>query len=380
MIKRIAACNNCQACQYIKMENKSQAITKYKYIKKLYQQINFNKVEDILIMEDSYNYRHKNQVAVSYNKKLIIGNYKPKSKKLVNIDNCLINHNLANDIFQSLLKLSVKYKLQAYDQQRKQGLLKHFFVRVGYQSNQVLVALVIAKDFFPKKKEFVRDLLTLHPEVTTINLNINTRNDSMVLSDQDKTIYGPGHIIDQMEEYKFIISTNSFYQVNPPQAIKLYNKAIELAQLTKDQRVLDAYCGIGTITSFISKHVSEVVGVEINPRAIKDAKEGLKLNKLDNISFHCIDALDFLKRDNKFDVVFVDPPRSGLEKKFVDILIKAKINKIVYIACDPDTQFRDIKQLINKGYKLETVVPVDLFPYTKHVETVALLSRIKEKK
>lgn len=378
MIKRIAACNSCKACEYIKLNNKTQAITKYKYIKKLYHQINFTKVDDILIMEDSYNYRHKNQVSISFDKKLIIGNYKPKSKKLVNVDNCLINHNLANDIFQTLKQLSIKYKLQAYDKQSRQGLLKHFFIRIGYQSNQVLVAIVIAKDFFPKKKEFVRDLLKQHPEVTTINLNINTRNDSMVLTNQDKTIYGTGTIIDQMKEYNFILSTNSFYQVNPPQAIKMYQTAINLAQLNKNQRVLDAYCGIGTITTFISKHVKEVVGVEINPKAIRDAKDGQKLNKINNINYHCIDVLDYLKKDSNFDVIFVDPPRSGLEKRFVDILIKSKIEKIVYIACDPDTQFRDVKQLTNKGYTLETVVPVDMFPYTKHVETVVLMSRVEK--
>ncbi|MFV0255757.1 MAG: 23S rRNA (uracil(1939)-C(5))-methyltransferase RlmD, partial [Erysipelotrichaceae bacterium] len=359
MIKKLKACDNCQACQYIKLDNQTQAKQKELYIRKLYQKSKFKNIDQIILADEPYHYRYKNQVALSSENKFTMGNYQPKSKKVVAVKGCLINHSVADEIFTFLEQLAIKYKLKPYDNHKQQGLLKHFFIRIGYQSQEILIVIVLAKDFFPKKREFIQELITKYPNIKSIVLNINTRKDALVLAKQERVIYGSGKIMDQMAEFKFILSANSFYQVNPAQAIKLYNKAIELANLSKTDRVLDAYCGIGTITSFIAKQVKEVVGVEINKQAISDAKASQKINQLNNIKFYHQDAIDYLKKDSDFDIIFVDPPRSGLSKDFIDALIKAQVKKIVYIACDPDTQYRDIQQLSKANYQLKQLIPVD---------------------
>jgi 23S rRNA (uracil1939-C5)-methyltransferase len=243
-----------------------------------------------------------------------------------------------------------------------------------------MLVLVTAYEKFPKKEQFVKELLKLYPKITTIVQNVNTTPNKMMLGSKENVLYGKGKIQDVLCGCKFNISPRSFYQVNPVQTEKLYSKAIEMAQLTGKELVLDAYCGTGTIGLIASKYAREVVGVELNAQAIKDAKENAELNKRSNISFFTKDAgkfLDELTQDDIAppDVLFVDPPRAGCNRLFLNSVAKISPSRIVYISCNPTTQQRDVMFLTEQGYQVEEIQPVDMFPHTNHVECIVLLSK-----
>ena len=220
-----------------------------------------------------------------------------------------------------------------------------------------------------------------HPEVTTVIVNVNDKKTSMVLGDKQQVIYGPGYIEDALCGMTFKISPKSFYQVNPPQAEKLYQKAIEYASLTGKETVLDAYCGTGTIGLVAAKDAGRVLGVELNPEGVRDAIFNAKKNRVSNIQFYQADAGDFMlqlsQRGEKIDVVLMDPPRSGSSEKFLSALLKTKPEKVVYVSCNPETLARDLKYLCNNGYRAKKAAGVDMFPFTDDMEAVVLLTRGK---
>lgn len=246
-----------------------------------------------------------------------------------------------------------------------------------------MVVLVTASPVFPSRNNFVKALRQKHPEITTVIQNINGRDTSMVLGDREQVLYGKGYIEDVLCGCRFRISARSFYQVNPVQTEMLYSKAMEYAGLTGKETVVDAYCGIGTIGIVASRKAKQVIGVELNPDAVRDAVRNARANKIDNIRFYQGDAGDFLQKmaanGEKADVVFMDPPRSGSTERFMAAAAAMGPKRIVYVSCGPDTLARDLKYLRKKGYRVEKGVGVDLFPWTGHCEVIVSLSKLNIK-
>lgn len=378
---------NCGGCQYQHVSYATQLELKQEYVKSKFATIKGNYTIDEIVDSDDFDYyRCKNQVVygVDSKGKVISGFYEEDSHKIINFDGCLIQSNVANRIMASIKSLLPKYRIVPYNEDSRMGFLRHVFIRTGAFSHEVMVVLVVASDMFPGRKDFVRELKDLHPEITTIIQNVNSSDTNMVLGTKERVLFGKGYIEDQLCGMTFQISSTSFYQVNPPQAQKLYNKAIKLANLTGKERVLDAYCGTGTIGLVASLKAKEVIGVELNKEAFKDAIRNAKLNKRDNIYFYNEDATQFIlemaAEGEKMDVVILDPPRSGSTKEFIEAVGKLSPKRVVYVSCNVDTQVRDITEFNRQGYEVKEVQAFDLFPQTKHVESVVLMSRVDTKK
>ncbi len=341
----------------------------------------FGKVEKIIGMDNPYHYRNKVQAAFGRTKsgKIISGVYQSGSHRIVMVDSCMTEDETADRIIVDIRNMLPKFKIWTYDEDRGTGFLRHVLVKRGFTSGEVMVVIVGASGFFPMKKKFTAALLEKHPEITTVVLNINPKDTNLVLGEREEVLYGNGYIEDTLCGCVFRISPKSFYQINPVQTEKLYGKAMELAKLDKDTKVLDAYCGIGTIGLVAAKTAGEVIGVELNPDAVKDAISNAKRNNASNAKFYCADAGDFMQElaenGESFDVVFMDPPRSGSSKKFIDSLAVASPERVVYISCNPETLARDLQMIVKKGYKVIKICPVDMFPHTNHIECVVLLEK-----
>lgn len=335
----------------------------------------------ILGMQEPWRYRNKSHSTFSFNarKKIISGIYEENSHKVVAVDKCLIQNEDADKIAASIRDIMKECKLLPYDEDNETGLLRHVLIRKGFTSGQIMVVLVTASMIFPGRSKFVSLLRERHPEITTIVMNCNPKHTSMVLGDQERVLYGKGTIEDSLCGKTFTISPRSFYQINPTQTEVLYKRAIELAKLDGSQRVLDAYCGIGTISLIASDRAKEVIGVELNRDAVKDAITNAKRNNVKNTRFFCDDAGRFMTQmaadGEKMDVVFLDPPRSGSDEAFLKSVCTLKPKKVVYISCNPVTQKRDLKTLNAGGYQVKAIQPVDLFPQTAHCENICLLER-----
>ena len=341
----------------------------------------FGKVEKIIGMENPYHYRNKVQAAFGRTKsgKIISGVYQSGSHRIVSVDSCMTEDEIADKIIVDIRNMVPKFKIWTYDEDKGTGFLRHVLVKRGFSSGQVMVVIVGASGYFPMKKKFTAALLEMHPEITTVVLNINPKDTNLVLGEREEILYGNGYIEDTLCGCVFRISPKSFYQINPVQTEKLYGKAMELAKLDKDTKVLDAYCGIGTIGLVAAKTAGNVIGVELNPDAVKDAISNAKRNNSKNARFYCADAGDFMQElaenGERFDVVFMDPPRSGSSRKFIESLAVASPEKVVYISCNPETLARDLQMITKKGYKVRKICPVDMFPHTNHTECVVLLTK-----
>ena len=384
----------CGGCNLLKHDYAEQIKIKKAALAKLLAP--YGKLTEVIGMENPLHYRNKVHAVFTTDRKgnIISGVYEEGTHKVVAVDNCLIENEKADAIIATIRKLLPSFKLKVYDEDRRTGLFRHVLIRTAHSTGQIMVVLVLSSTMFPSKNNFVKALLKEHPEITTIVMNINDKRTSMILGDREQTIYGKGYIEDVLCGNTFRISPKSFYQVNSVQTEILYNKAIEFAQLRGDETVIDAYCGIGTIGITAAAHMAKVaennknnlkrgnvIGVELNADAVKDAVANAKRNNMDNICFYCDDAGRFMTRmaanGQKADVVFMDPPRSGSDEAFLNCVAKLSPEKIVYISCGPDTLARDLGVLKKKGYKVEKMVGVDLFPMTGHVETVVLLSHKK---
>jgi 23S rRNA (uracil1939-C5)-methyltransferase len=369
----------CGGCQYIDIDYKEQLKKKQKYISGLLQP--FGRVNEIVGMENPYNYRNKICATLRRKKNgdIISGKYEEGTHRVINTKSCLIEDKKADDIIQTITALIKSFKITVYNEDSGYGLMRHVLIRTGYSTGQLMVILVTSSPVFPSRKNFSKALLKAHPDITTIVQNINDKDTSMVLGERNQVIYGRGYIEDILCGKRFRISPNSFYQINPVQTEKLYNKAIEYAGLKENETVIDAYCGIGTIGIVASSCAKNVIGVELNNAAIKDARINSKMNNIKNISFYNNDAGRFMvgmaESGEHADVVFMDPPRSGSDEAFLSSVVKLSPRKVVYISCGPETLARDLKYLTKHGFKFVEATPVDLFPFTEHCETVALLVR-----
>ena len=380
--KKVEACKlakKCGGCVYQGMTYQAQLKKKQKFAEK--QIGSFCKVEKIIGMDEPYYYRNKVHAVFDREKngKVISGVYQAGTHKVVNVDSCQIEDQKADAIIVSIRDLIKSFKMKTYNEDTGYGLFRHVLIRVGKHSGQIMVVLVLSSPILPSKNNFVKVLRKLHPEISKIVLNVNNKKTSMVLGEKETVLYGKGFIEDTLCDYVFRISSKSFYQINVEQTEKLYRKAIELAALTGKERVIDAYCGIGTIGIIASEKAKEVIAVELNKDAVKDAIYNAKRNGVKNVRFYQNDAGKFMvgmaKQGEKADVVFMDPPRAGSTEEFLSSVVTLSPEKVVYISCNPETQKRDLEYLTKHGYRAEVAWPFDLFPWTEHTETICLLSR-----
>lgn len=369
----------CGGCQLQNMSYERQLAFKEAKVIKLLGK--FCHVDKIIGMENPYNYRNKVQAAFGRTKsgKIISGVYQSGTHRIVSVDECMTEDTIADKIIVDIRNMLPKFGIWVYDEDRHTGFLRHVLVKRGFTSGEVMVVLVGASAYFPMKKKFAAALLEMHPEITTVVLNVNPKDTNLVLGDREEVLYGNGYIEDTLCGRVFRISPKSFYQINPVQTEKLYGKAMELAELDKSTSVIDAYCGIGTIGLVAAKTAGNVIGVELNPDAVRDAISNAKRNNATNAKFFCADAGDFMQElalaGEKTDVVFMDPPRAGSTRKFIDSLAMMKPERVVYISCNPETLARDLVFLTRKGYEVKKICPVDMFPHTNHIECVCLMEK-----
>lgn len=370
----------CGGCVYQGLSYDRQCRKKQQKVEELFAGTEI-KVRPIMRMEEPYHYRNKVHAVFDRDRKgkPVSGIYQEGTHKVVPVDECLIEDVKSDAIIVSVRKLLPSFKIKIYDEDTGYGLLRHVLVRRGFSTGQIMVVLVTASPVFPSKNNFVKALLKEHPEITTIVQNVNGRNTSMVLGRKENVLYGKGYIEDVLCGCTFRISSQSFYQINPVQTEKLYGKAMELAELTGKETVLDAYCGIGTIGLIAAARCRQVAGVELNKDAIKDAMSNRNRNKVENARFFEGDASEFMVKlaedGQKLDVVFMDPPRSGSTEQFMNAVAEVKAKRVVYISCNPETLLRDLRYFSKIGYQADEVWPVDMFPWTDATEAVTVLRR-----
>lgn len=337
------------------------------------------KVQPTIGMEHPYNYRNKAQYPIGLNKegKAIVGVYAKRTHNIIPINECFIQDPISEKISKFIVEFLNKNNISAYDENTKRGVFRHIVTKVGINTNEIMCVLVVNKREFKQEQKLVKELINKFSNIKTIVKNINMKDTNVILGQENIVLYGDGYIQDTLGEYTFKISPLSFYQINPIQTEKLYTLARDIANLDKEDIVLDLYCGIGTIGIFISKYVNKVYGVEIIQQAIDDAKENAKINKIDNIEFYCgavENVLDKLVNKDSIqpNVIYVDPPRKGLDNNTIQNILRVKPNKVVYISCNPATLVRDLEKL-EEEYSISKIQPVDMFPFTSHVECVSLL-------
>lgn len=373
--------DKCGGCQLSHLSYEEQLRFKQQKVEKLLSGL--CPVEPIIGMADPFHYRSKVHAVIAENrqKQPISGVYAAGTHRVVPVKGCLIEDPRADRIIQTIVGMIPRYKLRIYNENTHRGFLRHVLIRTGSVTGQIMVVLVTTAAEFPGRKAFVAELLQKHPEITTIVLNVNQRETSMVLGKKDVPLFGSGFMEDELCGKRFRISPQSFYQVNARQTEVLYRTAIDCAALTGTETLLDAYCGTGTIGLCASDRTKRFIGVELNADAVRDAKENARLNGVTNARFFCDDAGRFMVKmaqaGEPLDVLIMDPPRSGSDEKFLSSVLTLMPPKVVYVSCNPETLARDAAFLVRGGYRVVRAVPVDMFPCTEHVETVMLLSRKK---
>ena len=370
----------CGGCQLMHMNYEAQLLYKKNKVKECLYHIGHLDidVDSTIGMEDPTHYRNKIQVPIKrVKKKIVSGFYKEKSHDIVPVEHCSIENKNADQILNTIRNLMKKYHIEPYNEDLRKGVLRHVLIRNSRKSKENMVVLVTNCDAFPGRNDFVKELKKLEPSISTVVQNINLRDTNVILGEKERVLSGKGFIEDTLCGIKFKISPKSFFQVNPVQTEKLYQLAISSAELSENDLILDAYCGIGTIGLIAASKVKKVIGVEIVKEAVFDAIKNAKENSISNAFFYCGDAGEFIQEKFEegihFDVVFMDPPRKGSDEKFLNILRKTHPKKIVYISCDPATLARDLN-FLSPDYQIKKVTPIDMFPNTAHIETVVVLS------
>ncbi len=408
------AARECGACQHVGEPYEAQLRAKDARVAKLFAGAAFEQAElrPIIGMDDPRHYRNKVISPFAPGKRdsrggreVLTGMYAAGTHKLVNTDGCLVENERAQQVVRAIRSLMRKYRIEPYDEDRATGFLRHVVVRVGHESGEVLVTLVTNADGFPASKSFCRTLVKQCPFITTIVQNVNTRRTNVILGQEERRLYGPGFILDTLCGLSFRISSQSFYQVNAVQTTVLYETAMQLAGFGAPAPVpaapddatplppcandatslppcvtVDAYCGTGTIGLVAAKRgAAQVIGVDSVESAIRDARENARHNGMENARFVTADATDFMRglaaEGQRVNVVFMDPPRAGSTPGFLEALTSMSPARVVYISCNPETQARDLRYLAERGYVARIVQPVDMFPHTDHIETVALMER-----
>ena len=369
----------CGGCQFQGVPYTEQIKIKQKNMNKLLKK--YGNVKPIIGMENPFYYRNKVHAVFDRDKKgnIICGTYEAGTHRVVPVEECMIEDKTSQEIIRAIRDMLKSFRIKTYDEDTGYGLLRHVLVRRGFSTDEIMVVLVVASPIFPSKNNFVKALRKKFPQISTVVLNVNDKKTSMVLGERDIVLYGKGFIRDRLCGCTFRISPQSFYQVNPVQTELLYKTAIEYAGLGRKERVIDAYCGIGTIGLVAAGKAREVIGIELNKNAVRDAIVNARENKITNARFYQGDAGEFMEgmvsEGERADVVFMDPPRTGSTEKFLTSMVKLGPSRIVYISCGPDTLARDLEFLTKHGYVTRKIQPVDMFSFTEHCEVVCLLTK-----
>ena len=371
-------CTSCGGCQYQQIDYKTQLEYKTKRVKEALSRIGGIKTNVLpcIGMDDPYYYRNKIQMPYGKDRKgnVVYGFFKENSHEIIPVKECAIEDKRAAPILWDIKELVKEMKIPVYNEDSGKGILRYVLIRTSYHYPELMVVLVTSTMNFPGQRNFINELTKRHPEITTIVENVNTRHTNVILGPQEKVLFGPGFIKDDILGLSFEISASSFFQVNPVQVEKLYKTALNLIKTEQKPVILDAYSGVGTIGLIAARNAKKVISVELNKDASRNAVMNAKRNNVDNIEFYCDDAGHFINNmDGDLDIVIMDPPRKGSDEKFLSTLLNKKPKQIIYVSCDPETLARDLKYLSNL-YQVDYVQPVDMFPMTAHVETVVDLT------
>lgn len=376
--------HQCGGCQLQHLDYASQLVMKQNQVKNVMHKVAHLPDIDVnptIGMEHPWRYRNKVQIPVGEkNGELITGFYRKKSHDIIEgMERCIITDEVNDEMVNGVRDVANRVGIRAYDEKIHKGTLRHIVVRRGKQTNQVMLVVVTRTKEMPYKKQFIDGILALYPEVNSIMQNVNGERTNVILGRQTFCLYGDDYIYDTIGDVKFAISAKSFYQVNPDQTKVLYDEALRMAQLTGSETVIDAYCGIGTISLFLAQQAKKVYGVEIVPEAIDDAKKNAEINQLSNTEFVVGQAEKVMpwwtSQGLRPDVIVVDPPRKGCEEALLEAMVTMGPERIVYVSCNPATLARDLKYLTEHSYEVKEIQPVDMFPQTSHVETICLLTR-----
>jgi len=371
----------CGGCNLRHIEYDATLRIKQNTVQNLVNKTLENKIEvsETIGMDNPFHYRNKAQYPLGINKEgePIIGVFANRTHEVIPMEDCLIQNPKSEKIAKFILEFIKENTITIYNEKTGKGLFRHIVVKIGIKTGEIMCILVINGTKIPNEKELIDKLLMHFPEIKTIVKNVNMKNTNVILGNTNINILGKGYIEDVLGEYRFRISPLSFYQVNPIQAEKLYNLGVQMAEISKEDIVFDLYCGIGTISLFMAKYAKKVYGIEIVKEAIDMARENAIRNNVENVEFLAGDVEvvldDLINKNNiKADVVMFDPPRKGLDSNSINNILKIKPKKIVYISCNPATLVRDLAKF-EELYDVKKIVPVDMFPFTSHVECVALM-------
>ncbi|RKD33416.1 23S rRNA (uracil(1939)-C(5))-methyltransferase RlmD [Thermohalobacter berrensis] len=373
----------CGGCQLQDLDYRSQLNIKTNKVKKDIEKIaGFEDViiHDTLGMDSPYRYRNKAQFPVGLKgKKISIGFYRRGTHEIVDTKSCIIQHEINDEVIKIVKDYMKKFNIKPYNEKTGKGIIRHILTKTAFKTGDVMVVVITNGNKLPYKDELIKELKDKVKNLKTVVQNINTKRTNVILGPKSRVLYGDGRIVDYIENLKFNISAESFFQVNPMQTEVLYNKALDYANLKGDETVFDLYCGIGTISLFLARKAKKVHGIEVVEQAILDARENAKMNNIDNVEFYTGKAEDIFpklyKQGIKADVVVVDPPRKGCDESVLDTIAKMQPKRIVYVSCNPSTLARDLKYLDEKGYKTLEIQPVDMFPHTMHVECCVLITK-----
>ncbi|QUW23625.1 23S rRNA (uracil(1939)-C(5))-methyltransferase RlmD [Sporosarcina sp. Marseille-Q4063] len=371
----------CGGCQLQHLSYEAQLLQKQKTVRDVMERI--GKIPHVPVhpvkgMDDPWRYRNKSQIPFSErNGEVVSGFYRSRTHHIVDTDVCIIQGEEADEIMSTLKHEMHSMGIEAYDERTNRGMLRHLIVRKARATGELMVVLVTRSKKFPQKDAAIELIKRVVPDVTSIMQNVNSEKTNVIFGNKTFLLYGKPFIVDTIGDIKFEISARSFYQVNSEQTEVLYEQALEYAQLTGTESVIDAYCGIGSISLFLAQNAKEVYGVEIVPQAIEDAKRNAELNGIDNAHFEAGPAEEVIPKwyaeGKRFDVLVVDPPRKGCDEKLLDTILEYKPKRIVYVSCDPATLARDLRILEDGGYRTQEVQPVDMFPQSSHIEVVTWL-------
>ncbi|KMK75276.1 23S rRNA (uracil(1939)-C(5))-methyltransferase RlmD [Alkalihalobacillus pseudalcaliphilus] len=373
----------CGGCQIQHLSYEAQLVMKQKQVKDVLERIGGIydvPVHPTLGMEEPWQYRNKSQVPFGEKDgELIAGFYQKRSHNIIDMDSCIIQQEENDLAVQEVKSIAARYGIRAYDEEKHRGTLRHVVVRQGKKTGEMMIVLVTRGKELPNKKNVIDDIRESLPSVTSIVQNVNPKRTNVIFGETTSVLWGEEYIHDYIGDIRFAISARSFYQVNPEQTKVLYDKALEYADLRGHETVIDAYCGIGTISLFLAQKAKKVLGVEIVPEAISDAKQNARINGFDHVDFAVGEAEKVIPwwyaQGVRADVLVVDPPRKGCDAELLETILAMKPERVVYVSCNPATLARDLKVLEAGGYRTKEVQPVDMFPQSTHVECCSLLIR-----
>lgn len=370
----------CGGCQLLHLPYEKTIEFKKQYVLECFKKEGIKASINKVIPANNY-FKYRNKMIIGFKSqenRTVSGFYEENSHKIIDLEECLMHSDLQNEIAKYIKQLVKEYKIKPYDEDKKVGILRYVLIREAVKTKEILITFVTASEVFPARSDIIKKLISKFKEIKTIIQNINPRKTSIVLGEKEKVLFGKGYIEDELMGLMFKITSKSFYQINPKQTEKLYQEVIDNCKINKNEVMIDAYSGIGTIGMILSSNAKEVISVENNSQAHKAAIMNAKDNKIKNVFFVHADATDFIdefaKEGEKIDCLVMDPPRTGSTPKFLKNVLKLSPKKVIYVSCGPDTLARDLKILLEK-YQIKYLSITDMFCFTKHIESVVYLER-----